>query len=139
MKLCSKYRIHLISDEIYAVSVYDVPDKNAVDFISVLSFDHTPYISPEYCHVVYGGSTHIVSDRHCTELNFPMIRIEQGSYSERMSPGMYFVAQQRVRACPDLIHPVPLVRRTIRVLRNQIIGERTMAGRISAAGTESTN
>ena len=54
MKLCSKYQVHLIADEIYATSVYEVPDKHAVPFTSVLAFDHTPYISAEYCHVIYG-------------------------------------------------------------------------------------
>ncbi|KAL9057920.1 MAG: hypothetical protein Q9162_002047 [Coniocarpon cinnabarinum] len=56
MKLCFKYQVHLLSDEIYATSVYEVPDKNAVPFTSVLSFDSSPYISPDYCHMIYGLS-----------------------------------------------------------------------------------
>lgn len=54
MKFCDKYKIHLLSDEIYAGSVYDVPDKHAVKFTSVLSFDYTPYIHPDFVHVLYG-------------------------------------------------------------------------------------
>ena len=54
MKLCDKYKIHLLSDEIYASSVYEVPDKNAMKFTSALSFDTSPYISKEYLHIVYG-------------------------------------------------------------------------------------
>ncbi|KAI9654444.1 MAG: hypothetical protein M1831_005410 [Alyxoria varia] len=56
MKLCNKYKIHLLCDEIYAISVYDVPDENAVPFTSVLSFDTSSYISPDYLHVIYGMS-----------------------------------------------------------------------------------
>lgn len=56
MKLCSKFRIHLVCDEIYANSIFDISRSDAVKFTSVLSFDHTPYIRPEYVHVVYSKS-----------------------------------------------------------------------------------
>ncbi|KAL9125967.1 MAG: hypothetical protein Q9217_004911 [Psora testacea] len=56
MKLCSKYRIHLIVDEIYALSVYDVPDPKAIRFSSILSFNTDEYISPDYIHLLYGMS-----------------------------------------------------------------------------------
>ena len=57
MKLCSKYQVHLLCDEIYGTSVYDVPDKHAVQFTSALSFDHSEYIDPAYCHIIYGAYT----------------------------------------------------------------------------------
>ena len=56
MKLCSKYRIHLIVDEIYALSVFDVPDPKAVRFSSILSFDTDRYINSDYIHLLYGMS-----------------------------------------------------------------------------------
>lgn len=57
LKLCQKYNIHLISDEIYALSVYNAADANdAVAFESVLSFDTSAYISPDLLHVLYGMS-----------------------------------------------------------------------------------
>ena len=56
MRLCNKYNIHLLSDEIYALSVYDVPDPHAVKFESVMSFDSKEYINPEYLHLIYGYS-----------------------------------------------------------------------------------
>mgnify|MGYP002477195752 CR=1 FL=1 len=56
MQLCQKHRLHLLSDEVYALSVFDNSDPAAVKFTSVLSFDSTPYISPNYLHVVYGFS-----------------------------------------------------------------------------------
>ncbi|KAL0571666.1 hypothetical protein V5O48_010293 [Marasmius crinis-equi] len=64
MKFCQKYRIHLISDEIYALSVW----KNQVDaakdpaegagegFSSVLSIDPTGIIDPCLVHVLWGTS-----------------------------------------------------------------------------------
>ncbi|KAI7212947.1 PLP-dependent transferase [Hortaea werneckii] len=52
MKLCEKYQIHLLSDEIYAMSVYSTTPA----FESVLAFDSTPYISPHFLHVLYGLS-----------------------------------------------------------------------------------
>ena len=56
MKLCDKYDLHLLSDEIYALSVYDVPDPKAVKFESVMSFDSKEFIKPDYLHLIYGFS-----------------------------------------------------------------------------------
>ncbi|KAK2755777.1 putative secondary metabolism biosynthetic enzyme [Arachnomyces sp. PD_36] len=57
MKLCQKYHIHLISDEIYALSVFEnseAPD--APRFVSVLSIDTTDLIDPHLVHVLWGMS-----------------------------------------------------------------------------------
>jgi aspartate/methionine/tyrosine aminotransferase len=57
MRLCAKYNIHLISDEVYAKSHFpskDVPDPPA--FVSVLSFDLEKYIDPALVHVIYAMS-----------------------------------------------------------------------------------
>ena len=56
MQLCNKYGIHLLSDEIYALSVYDVPDPTAVKYESVISFDSKEYINPDLLHLIYGFS-----------------------------------------------------------------------------------
>ncbi|KAI7089158.1 PLP-dependent transferase [Hortaea werneckii] len=55
MKLCEKYQIHLLSDEIYAMSVYSSSPSSPA-FESILAFDSTPYISPSLLHVLYGLS-----------------------------------------------------------------------------------
>lgn len=60
MQLCQKYRIHLISDEIYALSVWE----NTVDkmnepptlFESTLSIDTREIIDPALLHVLWGLS-----------------------------------------------------------------------------------
>ena len=60
MKLCQKHRIHLISDEIYALSVWE----NTVDdlsspttpFHSALSIDTAGIIDPSLVHVLWGFS-----------------------------------------------------------------------------------
>lgn len=56
MRFCQKYSLHLLVDEIYAASVFPVPDPDVVPFESVLSFDTTPYIDPKYVHVFYSMS-----------------------------------------------------------------------------------
>ncbi|KAG9962673.1 PLP-dependent transferase, partial [Aureobasidium melanogenum] len=53
MQFCKKYDLHLFADEVYALSVFD---SSLIPFTSVLSFDSSSYISPEYLHVVYGMS-----------------------------------------------------------------------------------
>lgn len=53
MQLCKKYFLHLLSDEVYALSVFS---SSLTPFTSVLSLDSSPYISPDRLHVVYGMS-----------------------------------------------------------------------------------
>lgn len=56
MGLCQKHKIHLISDEVYALSIFDSGDSNALPFTSVLAIDSTDLIRPDYLHVLYGMS-----------------------------------------------------------------------------------
>lgn len=56
MQLCSKYEIHLICDEVYALSVYEVSDPEAFKFESTLSLETESYISSSYFHLLYGMS-----------------------------------------------------------------------------------
>ena len=56
MGLCKKYKIHLLMDEIYALSVFDVPDPKATKFRSISTFDTDKYIDPNYIHIIYGTS-----------------------------------------------------------------------------------
>ncbi|KAJ5455064.1 hypothetical protein N7475_010185 [Penicillium sp. IBT 31633x] len=59
MQLCQKYQVHFISDEIYALSIFE----NTVDehpppvkFESALSIDPTGIIDPRLVHVLWGMS-----------------------------------------------------------------------------------
>jgi len=52
MKLCEKYSIHLILDEVYATSVYD----DGTPFTSVLAIDSKKLINPNFLHLLYGFS-----------------------------------------------------------------------------------
>jgi aspartate/methionine/tyrosine aminotransferase len=60
MKLCQKYRIHLVSDEIYALSVWentvDEMSHGPVPFHSALSIDTTDIIELSLVHVLWGFS-----------------------------------------------------------------------------------
>jgi len=56
MKLAQEHKIHLLMDEIYAMSVYDIDDPAAVPFQSCLAFDSSDYIDPNLLHVIYGFS-----------------------------------------------------------------------------------
>jgi aspartate/methionine/tyrosine aminotransferase len=57
MRLCQKHRIHLISDEIYALSIWHNPEyPNATSFTSVLAIDTKDVIAPELVHVQWGLS-----------------------------------------------------------------------------------
>ncbi|KAK2600186.1 hypothetical protein QQS21_005060 [Conoideocrella luteorostrata] len=60
MRLCEKYKIHLVSDEIYALSTFtNKIDQDVVDiasFTSVLSLDTEGIIDPARVHVIWGIS-----------------------------------------------------------------------------------
>jgi aspartate/methionine/tyrosine aminotransferase len=59
LKFCSKYNLHLISDEIYALSIFENKidsDPPAEPFHSVLSIDPTGLIDPSLVHVLWGMS-----------------------------------------------------------------------------------
>ncbi|GLA64071.1 hypothetical protein AtubIFM56815_007040 [Aspergillus tubingensis] len=58
MRLCQKYQIHLISDEIYALSVWEntVDEHIPVPFESALSINTTGIIDPSLVHALWGMS-----------------------------------------------------------------------------------
>ena len=57
MRLCQKYQIHLISDEIYALTTFPTDDiPNPEKFVSLLSIPKEGLIDPQLCHVVHGMS-----------------------------------------------------------------------------------
>ncbi|KDB25499.1 hypothetical protein H109_02671 [Trichophyton interdigitale MR816] len=55
-KLCQKYQIHLISDEIYALSVFDSQESGAMPFVSTLSINTEGLMDEKLLHVIYGMS-----------------------------------------------------------------------------------
>jgi 1-aminocyclopropane-1-carboxylate synthase len=56
MAFCKKADIHLISDEVYGLSVYDKDPKHGYDFTSVLSIDTRGLIDEDRVHIFYGMS-----------------------------------------------------------------------------------
>ncbi|KAL8845006.1 MAG: hypothetical protein Q9176_000678 [Flavoplaca citrina] len=57
MRFCQKYHIHLISDEVYAMSIYKTPSNaSAVPFTSALAIDTTGLIDANLVHILYGMS-----------------------------------------------------------------------------------
>jgi xeroderma pigmentosum group C-complementing protein len=56
MKFCDKHQIHLVSDEVYALSVFQVEGRKVDDFVSALSVDPWGLIRTDQIHVLYGLS-----------------------------------------------------------------------------------
>lgn len=57
MKLCQQYQIHLISDEIYAMSVWENPEHpDAAKFTSILSINLAGIIEARLVHVLWSMS-----------------------------------------------------------------------------------
>jgi len=62
MRFCGKHNLHLISDEIYALSVWHNPElPEAARFKSVLSIPPKGLIDPSMLHVAWGLSKVILS------------------------------------------------------------------------------
>jgi hypothetical protein len=56
LRFCGRRGLHLISDEIYALSVYQREDRKHETFTSVLSIDWKGLIDEDRVHVLYGMS-----------------------------------------------------------------------------------
>ncbi|KHJ34089.1 putative 1-aminocyclopropane-1-carboxylate synthase [Erysiphe necator] len=56
MAFCQRHKIHLLSDEIYALSVFSVPNSTSPLFTSALSINTENLIDPNLVHVLYGLS-----------------------------------------------------------------------------------
>ncbi|KAI1760550.1 acc synthase [Hypoxylon sp. FL1150] len=56
MRFCAAKNIHLISDEIYALSVYKPRNGPSENFTSIRAIDPTDIIDPSLVHVLYGMS-----------------------------------------------------------------------------------
>ncbi|KAF2964933.1 hypothetical protein GQX73_g8650 [Xylaria multiplex] len=56
LQLCARKGIHLISDEIYALSTYGRNDREPEVFTSIRSIDFVGIIDPKQVHVLYGMS-----------------------------------------------------------------------------------
>ncbi|KAL1964034.1 hypothetical protein VTN77DRAFT_7580 [Rasamsonia byssochlamydoides] len=61
LRFCQHHQIHLISDEVYAMCVFDSESSDAVPFTSILSIDLPGLIDPELVHVLYGFSKDFAS------------------------------------------------------------------------------
>lgn len=65
LRLCASKGIHLVSDEIYALSVYKRYDRPSEEFTSIRSIDFTGLINPNQVHLLYGMSkVKIENSRH---------------------------------------------------------------------------
>src|SRR5271154_455108 len=57
MRFCQKHQIHLVSDEIYALTTFPTEDiPNPTPFTSLLSIPKDNLIDPSLCHVLHGMS-----------------------------------------------------------------------------------
>lgn len=56
LDFCQKHRLHLISDEIYACSVFNSGEPGCLPFTSILSIDVEKHIDLRLLHVTYGLS-----------------------------------------------------------------------------------
>ncbi|KAH8659316.1 aspartate aminotransferase [Tricladium varicosporioides] len=61
MRFCEEKQIHMISDEVYALSVYDTIEKDIPKFTSILSIDPAGLIDSQRLHVLYGMSKDFAS------------------------------------------------------------------------------
>ena len=56
MRFCQTNGLHLISDEVYALSVYETGEIGSRPFCSVLSIDTKGLIEADRLHILYGMS-----------------------------------------------------------------------------------
>ncbi|PSN61178.1 putative 1-aminocyclopropane-1-carboxylate synthase [Corynespora cassiicola Philippines] len=85
MQFCQKHNLHLITDEIYALSTWKNPDApDAPGFTSVLSINTDCLIDPSLVHVLWGmskdfGSNGIRLGCLISQSNVPLLRAAQAN------------------------------------------------------------
>lgn len=98
MKFCQQHKIHLISDEIYALSVWQNPEvPDAVSFESVLSIDTNGIIDPDLVHVLWGMSKVSLVENLCliirgSDNDLKGLRSEWPSNRLHRQPAQYIAA-----------------------------------------------
>lgn len=97
MKLCQKHKIHLVSDEIYANSVWrtsDPEDSTVIPFTSLSSIPTEAIIDPALIHMLYGISKDFganglrigcIVSQHNAGLRKAMIPLSIYSYASSLS------------------------------------------------------
>jgi aspartate/methionine/tyrosine aminotransferase len=86
MRLCQKYQLHLLSDEIYALTTFPTADvPNPTPFTSLLSIDKTDVIDPSLCHVLHGMSKVVSSPKLRIGLLRQRIEIRGVDFSSKRS------------------------------------------------------
>ncbi|KAJ5168002.1 uncharacterized protein N7482_003596 [Penicillium canariense] len=60
-RFCNEHKLHLISDEVYASTVFETDDPTAVPFTSLLALDLRGLIDLDLVHVLYGFSKDFAS------------------------------------------------------------------------------
>jgi 1-aminocyclopropane-1-carboxylate synthase len=117
-RFCGKRKIHLISDEIYALSVYDSGEPEAGPFTSVLSLNKEGLIDEKYVHVLYGLSKVSIIQVHLLP---PDTNRAPGLRRRRNPPRCSPVSKPEPRKCMStngvssnplsvLSHPLPILR-----------------------------
>lgn len=97
MKLCQKHQIHLISDEIYALSVFrktDQADNSVIPFTSLASIPTQGLINPALTHILYGLSKDFganglrlgfIVSQHNPELHKALVPVSIYSYTSSLA------------------------------------------------------
>lgn len=87
MKFCNHYRIHFVSDEVYACSLHTSNPSALPGFTSALAIDSTRLIDPELLHVTYGMS----KDFAAPGLRLGAILTRSNAMHRAASSGMRFL------------------------------------------------
>lgn len=57
MKFASRHKLHIIFDEVYALSAHNIPgEEGGANYTSAFSFDSSEYIDSNYIHLLYSTS-----------------------------------------------------------------------------------
>ncbi|KAJ9650154.1 hypothetical protein H2198_010531 [Neophaeococcomyces mojaviensis] len=97
MRLCQQHKIHLVSDEIYALSVFRTsggPDEHIEPFTSLASIPTDGLIDPSLTHILYGlskdfGANGIrlgaIISQHNPQLHNALIPVAINSYASSLT------------------------------------------------------
>lgn len=94
LHLCASKGIHLISDEIYALSVYSRYDREPEKFTSIRAIDPAGIIDPNQVHVLYGMSK--VSNLSLVSIKFKVLMRSPGLRCKRDAVRLHYIPKSRL-------------------------------------------
>ena len=135
---CQKHQLHFISDEVFAMCVFDSGSRYAVPFTSILSFNLSEFINPNLVHVFYSFSKVWMPKLHWIATKILTSRSNQPRTQDFAAGGLrvgFLISRNEdlLRACKGILSDIRTTPALLWILTNPLISHRRLHSASSVA------